>query len=229
MSSVPRTSVTTLPTREVTSTRSPSVSPRSARSSGFISRWCRGLPRVSRSLLCIQELLSRWWRRPISTSRPSSADAASSCVVRRNRSRSAITRSGARWIRLSLVCSRAGIVGRSGPRSTPAGLARSARIDVRRPVEQQRGDQRRRAQAEPGTLGERLAQRLLLLQPGGGAQRDLAEDLPVVHGALGLGEHRRGEPRGVAHGEGRGRRGRTGRAPAPSSAAGSRRRAGWSR
>ena len=46
----------------------PSARPRAARSSGCMSSWWRGLPRVSRSALCIQELQSRWWRRPMSSS-----------------------------------------------------------------------------------------------------------------------------------------------------------------
>ncbi len=71
MSSAPVTSTSTMPTREETTTRSPSPRPRAARSSGCISRWWRGRPRVSRVVLWSQELQSCLWRRPISSSSPS--------------------------------------------------------------------------------------------------------------------------------------------------------------
>ena len=45
-----------------------------------------------------------------------------------------MTSAGARSIRLSVVWRRSGIVGRSGPRSTPSGFLRSAFIVVRPPV-----------------------------------------------------------------------------------------------
>ena len=47
-------------------------SDRCARSAGCMKSWWRALPRVSRSVLCIQELQSCLWRRPISSSSPSS-------------------------------------------------------------------------------------------------------------------------------------------------------------
>ena len=68
--------------------------------------------------------------------------------------------------------------------------------------QEQRGDDGPRAHAEPRPLAERLAQGLLLLQACGGAQGDLAEDLPVLHRALRLLEDSGREPGGVAHGQG---------------------------
>ena len=62
-------------------------------------------------------------------------------------------------------------------------------------------DQQRRARGEPGALHELLPQRRLAGEPGGGAQGDLAEDLPVVALVGVLLEDRGGEPRGVAHGQ----------------------------
>ena len=86
-SSTELTSTSTEPTRELTRTTEPSSRPRSARSLGCMSRWCRGLPRVNRSVLCSQELQSRWCRRPMSSSSPvATAGVPSSASATRSRS-----------------------------------------------------------------------------------------------------------------------------------------------
>ena len=100
-------------------------------------------------------------------------------------------------------CSRRGSwPARSGPRSTPAGLARSCFIVTPdAPAPQQQRDQPGRAGREPGPLDDPLLQRRLRAQPALGAQRELAVDLPVVHRAVLGRQHGRGEPCGVAHRE----------------------------
>ena len=117
----PATSTSTLPTRRADLDRVPSARPRAARSSGCMSSWCRGRPLVSRSVLCIQELLSRWCRRPISSS--SSAPAgrrrpAEPGEVGQHQRRGEVDPP----VRAS-AAGRAGTA-RSGPRSTPSGALR---------------------------------------------------------------------------------------------------------
>ena len=123
-------------------TGSPSAMPRAARSSGCISSWCRGLPLVSRSELCIQELLSRWCRRPISSS--SSASARVPSATARSRARSSSDQRRARSIRWSLVCSRPGTRAAADRGRRPPGAARSVAHDaVRADAQQQRRSARR--------------------------------------------------------------------------------------
>ena len=133
-----------------------------------------------------------------------------------------------RAIRPSSVSSRSGRHGSSGPRST--GPRRSRRTDSR-------GCRRAQQQVDGAGRGHphprRLHQPRLAGPPGGeqplGAQHDLAVDLPVVHRARRLLEQRRGEPRRVAHGQGVEHQVVVVALQRRRSAAGSRRRAGWSR
>ena len=67
MPSVTSTGTRTSPTRDRTMASSPSARPRAAASSGWSWAVQRGLPFTSTDTLCIQELLERRSRRPIST------------------------------------------------------------------------------------------------------------------------------------------------------------------
>ena len=135
MSSAPATSTSTEPTRELTTTVPPSAMPRAARSSGCMSSWWRARPLVSRVVLCSHELQSRWWRRPMSTSASSARGVASASSSQpRRRSRSPTRSVGTRSTRWSAVCRRPGIVGASGPRSTPSGCSTTSAAVVRPPV-----------------------------------------------------------------------------------------------
>ena len=164
--------------------------------------WWRGRPRVSRSELCIQELQSRWCRRPIRSScvrDPGRGTAAS-------RARSPST-SGWREVEPAVPASAAAAgsaPGRSGPRSTPSGSGAQRRHrQPRAAAAQQQVDQD--AWRDAVSRARRVSRVAASAAPGappeasGGAQRDLAEDLPVVPLVVGLREHRRREPRRVAH------------------------------
>ena len=135
MSSTPLTSTSTAPTREATRTTAPSARGRaSARSSGCISRWCRGRPRVSRLGVVQPGVAVLLVPAP---DQQQLAVAPASTSPRRRRDPVEVGRRPARAPGRSAcpsVCSRSGIVGRSGPRSTPSGCLRSARIVVRPPV-----------------------------------------------------------------------------------------------
>ena len=173
---------------------------RSARSSGCMRSWCRGRPCVTRSMLWNHALLSCWCRRPMRT-RPSGEVASRSSTQACRRGRSPTTSSGARSMRWFSVCSRSGIVGRSGPRSMPSGVLAQP-LEGRHAVgAQQAGEDPRRAHGEACALLEPLAQGRspdqALLHP----QREVAVDLPVVPGVRGLGQHGGGEAGRVPDGQ----------------------------
>ena len=165
-----------------------------------MSRWWRGRPRVSRGGVVHpgvvvgavppadqQQLLARRC-----ASSPSTCAAAG--AGRRARGR------GASWIFFPGVCSRSGMVGRSGPRSTPSGCARSSRIVVRRPERRSAGHERASdwPRAWPAARSSFRAT-ACACQPGGDPQRELAVDLPVVHARpSGFGSTAGREARGVA-------------------------------
>ena len=104
------------------------------------------------------------------------------------RPRSPRSGAGARSIRLPWSAADSGMVGRSGPRSTPSGWARSRRIDTLRPGASSPAIWDGRGSREPRPLRQPPAQRRPPVQPGAHPVRELAEDLPVVARVRGLGK-----------------------------------------
>ena len=86
ISSVTSTGATSSPELELTRARPPSARPSRSASSGWICIVQRSLPLTSAGRLCIQELLERSWRRPISTRCPFDGSAAASSASRRGMS-----------------------------------------------------------------------------------------------------------------------------------------------
>src|SRR5438445_7658403 len=125
-SEVTPTGTSILPTRDATAARAPDVRPRAAASSGCMSSTHPGGPFTRRRLLCIQELLLRNARRPMSTR---SARHWARLASSRSRSRRKI--GGASCTLFPGVPRRAGNCGRSGPRSIPCGFRRSFRNESR--------------------------------------------------------------------------------------------------
>ena len=204
-SSVAATSTRTSPTAERTTTVSPSRMPRAARSSGCASRAWRGRPRVSRAELCSHELLSRWWRRPMSSSspspRPGAADSSASRPGARRARAGSRGRSAGRASR-----SRSGSRGFSGPRSAPAGIPSSLATDSRAPDERssasscRRGVSRSRASASSVARDHR-SRRPLDRSRSRATPRSRAISQSCRGPGVGL-EERRRPPGRVAHREG---------------------------
>ena len=149
----PATSTSTAPTREVT------VDQRAVGDAArgevvrvhqqLVARLARG---SAASVLCIHELLSRWWRRPISSSSPV-GPGRRSVRPRAGRGRRA-TSGWARSIRLSVVWSRPGSVGPQRPEVDAVRVAAQRCAATARPAasQQQVDDAAGRADGQPGPL-----------------------------------------------------------------------------
>ena len=155
---------------------------------------------VSRSKLCIQELQSRWWRRPISSS--SSAPGPPPRRAARGRATTSAGREVDPLVRRRQPLRAAGRPAAGRGRRRP-GRARSFFIvtPLARGAAAVRSSSVGLAVSRAPLDEPLLAAAALPAEPGGGAQGDLAEDLPVVALVALLLEHGRGEARRVADGQ----------------------------